>query len=120
MHPNFEACFQKKNISVSFLTTNVFLEKYSNNFKPSSTSLCSKHKKEGKGREIREKQKRETGEERREGSACNQSPLNALPPTFQNCVKIASSVIDLSCWNVLYNISWVNEAGSKQIFMEHF
>ena len=28
--------------------------------------------------------RKETGEEGREGSTCNQSPLNALPPTFQN------------------------------------
>ena len=62
----------------------------------------------------REKRKRRTGEERTEGSACNKSSLNALPPTFQNRVKIASSVIGT------YNISRVNEAWSKQTFMEHF
>ena len=41
-----------------------------------------------------------TGEERREGSGCNQSPHNALLSTFQNRDKIASSVIDLSSRNV--------------------
>ena len=34
----------------------------------------------------REKWKRWTGEERRERSACNQSPHNALPPTFHSRV----------------------------------
>ena len=52
-----------------------------------------------------------TGEERREGNACNESPHNALPPIFRNCVKIASSVIDLSCRNAYrHNILRVNEA----------
>ena len=41
----------------------------------------------------REKQKRGTGEERTEGSACNKSPLNAQPPTFQNRVICHSLVM---------------------------
>ena len=58
------------------------------------------------------------GEERTEGSACNKSPLNALPPTFQNRIKTRH--LSLTCHVGTYNISRVNEAWSKQTFMEHF
>ena len=39
-HPHFEACFQEKSVSTSFLTKTNFLEKFSRNAKSSST--CTK------------------------------------------------------------------------------
>ena len=64
------------------------------------SSLRSKRKGEGEGARREKTEEEDWGGENGGGSACNKSPLNALPPTFQNHVKIASSVIDLSCWNV--------------------
>ena len=40
-HPYFEACFQKKSVSTSFLSKNNFLEKFSRNVKSSSTCIKS-------------------------------------------------------------------------------
>ena len=39
-HPYFEACFQKRSVSTSFLSGNNFLEKFSRNVK--SSSICTK------------------------------------------------------------------------------
>ena len=60
-------------------------------------ACVAKAKEEGEGGE---KRKRGTWEEGREGSTCNQSPINTLLPTFQTHIIIASSVIDLSWRNL--------------------
>ena len=48
------------------------------------------------------------------------SPLNPLPLTFQNCVKIASSVVDFSFMTerIIFRLSM--RLGQKKTFMEHF
>ena len=43
-HPDFEASFQKKQVSMLFLTATNFLEKDSNNLKSSSTSMKFNYK----------------------------------------------------------------------------
>ena len=64
-------------------------------YKYYDTSLRSKCKKEEERGEEWVVDERNTEEEewgggkRKEGSACNQSPLYALPLTFQNCVILS-------------------------------